>query len=129
MKEEGMMDKQKKVFSTKEFSSLTGMPVSSITKLLRERKLEGTKVSGKWIIFEDQLQSKFIQEMLKNDNSTRIKKTYSVNEFAEMTYLTAFGVKQWLKKGLLIGKINTAGVWQVDAENLEIPNVKRLVRA
>jgi len=123
------MDKQKKVFSTKEFSSLTGMPVSSITKLLRERKLEGTKVSGKWIIFEDQLQSKFIQEMLKNDNSTRIKKTYSVNEFAEMTYLTAFGVKQWLKKGLLIGKVNTEGVWQVDAENLEIPNVKRLVRA
>ncbi|MBW1837752.1 MAG: hypothetical protein JRI99_12595 [Deltaproteobacteria bacterium] len=129
MKEEGMMDKQKKVFSTKEFSSLTGMPVSSITKLLRERKLEGTKASGKWIIFEDQLQSKFIQEMLKNDNSTRIKKTYSVNEFAEMTYLTAFGVKQWLKKGLLIGKVNTEGVWQVDAENLEIPNVKRLVRA
>jgi len=123
------MDKQKKVFSTKEFSSLTGMPVSSITKLLRERKLEGTKASGKWIIFEDQLQSKFIQEMLKNDNSTRIKKTYSVNEFAEMTYLTAFGVKQWLKKGLLIGKVNTEGVWQVDAENLEIPNVKRLVRA
>ena len=123
------MDKQKKVFSTKEFSSLTGMPVSSITKLLRERKLEGTKASGKWIIFEDQLQSKCIQEMLKDDNSTRIKKTYSVNEFAEMTYLTAFGVKQWLKKGLLIGKINTEGVWQVDAESLEIPNVKRLVRA
>ena len=122
------MDKQKKVFSTKEFSSLTGMPVSSITKLLRERKLEGTKASGKWIIFEDQLQSKCIQEMLKDDNNTRIKKTYSVTEFAEMTYLTAFGVKQWLKKGLLMGKINIEGVWQVDAENLEIPNVKRLVR-
>lgn len=122
------MDKQKKVFSTKEFSSLTGMPVSLITKLLRERKLEGKKASGKWIIFENQLQSKCIQEMLKDDNSTRIKKTYSVNEFAEMTYLTAFGVKQWLKKGLLIVKINTEGVWQVDAESLEIPNVKRLVR-
>ena len=122
------MDKQKKVFSTKEFSSLTGMPVSLITKLLRERKLEGTKASGKWIIFENQLQSKCIQEMLKDDNSTKIKKTYSVNEFAEMTYLTAFGVKQWLKKGLLIVKINTEGVWQVDAESLEIPNVKRLVR-
>ena len=123
------MDKQKKVFSTKEFSSLTGMPVSLITKLLRERKLEGKKASGKWIIFENQLQSKCIQEMLKDDNSTKIKKTYSVNEFAEMTYLTAFGVKQWLKKGLLIVKINTEGVWQVDAESLEIPNVKRLVRA
>ena len=122
------MDKQNKVFSTKEFSSLTGMPVSLITKLLRKRKLEGTKASGKWIIFENQLQSKCIQEMLKDDNSTRIKKTYSVNEFAEMTYLTAFGVKQWLKKGLLIVKINTEGVWQVDAESLEIPNVKRLVR-
>ncbi|PQP34860.1 hypothetical protein C6A37_05555 [Desulfobacteraceae bacterium SEEP-SAG9] len=122
------MDKQKKVFSTKEFSSLTGMPVSLITKLLRERKLEGKKASGKWIIFENQLQSKCIQEMLKDDNSTKIKKTYSVNEFAEMTYLTAFGVKQWLKKGLLIVKINTEGVWQVDAESLEIPNVKRLVR-
>jgi len=122
------MDKQKKLFSTKEFSSLTGMPVSLITKLLRERKLEGTKASGKWIIFENQLQSKCIQEMLKDDNSTKIKKTYSVNEFAEITYLTAFGVKQWLKKGLLIVKINTEGVWQVDAESLEIPNVKRLIR-
>jgi hypothetical protein len=123
-----MMDKQKKVFSTKEFSSMTGLPVSSITKLLRECKLEGRKVSGKWIIFENQLHSKYIIETQKDDNATQIKKTYSVNEFAEMTYLTAFGVKQWLQKGLLIGRINAEGIWQVDAENLGIPNVKRLVR-
>jgi len=122
------MDNQKKIFSTKEFSLITGVPVASITKLLRECKLEGRKISGKWIIFEDQLHSKYIQEMQKDDRSAQIKKTYSVNEFAEMTYLTALGVEQWLKKGRLIGRINAEGVWQVDAENLEISNVKRLVR-
>jgi hypothetical protein len=55
-------------------------------------------------------------------------KFFSVAEFANMTYLTEYGVMQWLKQGLLKGQQNEKGDWQVDASNLEVPNVKRLVR-
>lgn len=55
-------------------------------------------------------------------------KSFSVAEFADMTYLTENGVMQWLKQGLLKGQQDAKGVWQVDASNLEVPKVKRLVR-
>ena len=55
-------------------------------------------------------------------------KFFSVAEFADMTYLTENGVMQWLKQGLLKGQQDEKGAWQVDASNLEVPNVKRLVR-
>jgi hypothetical protein len=55
-------------------------------------------------------------------------KSFSVAEFADMTYLTENGVMQWLQQGLLKGQQNAKGGWQVDASNLEVPNVKRLVR-
>ena len=55
-------------------------------------------------------------------------KTYSLAEFVEMTYLTEFGVKQWLKEGRLTGKQRAGGEWEIDADNLERPDVKRLVR-
>ncbi len=55
-------------------------------------------------------------------------KFFSVAEFAAMTYLTENGVMQWLKQGLLKGKQDEKGDWQVEASNLEVPNVKRLVR-
>ena len=52
----------------------------------------------------------------------------SVAEFADMTFLTENGVMQWLKQGRLKGQQNEKGDWQVDAANLEVPGVKRLVR-
>ena len=60
--------------------------------------------------------------------SAKAAKSFSVAEFADMTYLSENGVMQWLKQGLLIGQQNAKGAWQVDASNLEVPNVKRLVR-
>jgi phage antirepressor YoqD-like protein len=60
--------------------------------------------------------------------SAKAAKSFSVAEFADMTYLSENGVMQWLKQGLLIGQQNDKGAWQVDASNLEVPNVKRLVR-
>ncbi|MEE9497270.1 MAG: hypothetical protein V3V39_12140 [Desulfobacterales bacterium] len=60
--------------------------------------------------------------------SAKATKSFSVAEFADMTYLTENGVMQWLQQGLLIGQQNDKGGWQVDASNLEVPNVKRLVR-
>lgn len=59
---------------------------------------------------------------------TEVKKFFSVAEFSGMTYLTEYGVMQWLKEGKLKGQQNEKGDWQVDASNLEVPNVKRLVR-
>ncbi len=60
--------------------------------------------------------------------SAKATKSFSVGEFADMTYLTENGVMQWLKQGLLQGQQDATGKWQVDASNLEVPNVKRLVR-
>ena len=55
-------------------------------------------------------------------------KSFSVAAFADMTYLTENGVIQWLRQGLLKGQQDAKGEWQIDASNLEVPNVKRLVR-
>ena len=55
-------------------------------------------------------------------------KSFSVSEFAGMTYLTEKGVRQWLQQGLLKGRQDAKGNWQIEASNLEVPNVKRLVR-
>jgi hypothetical protein len=60
--------------------------------------------------------------------SVKATKSFSVAEFADMTYLTENGVMQWLQQGLLRGQQNDKGGWQVDVSNLEVPNVKRLVR-
>ncbi|KPJ76960.1 MAG: hypothetical protein AMJ54_09855 [Deltaproteobacteria bacterium SG8_13] len=55
-------------------------------------------------------------------------KTYSVDEFSAMTYLTDFGVREFLKKGRLKGEIDEGGNWKVSAENLLDPLIKHLVR-
>jgi hypothetical protein len=55
-------------------------------------------------------------------------KFFSVAEFSAMTYLTEYGVMQWLKEGKLKGQQDEKGAWQVDAANLEVPNVRRFVR-
>lgn len=59
---------------------------------------------------------------------TTAGKMYTVAEFAGMTYLTEFGVKEWLKQGRLTGQQFTGGEWKIAAANLEAPDVKRLVR-
>ena len=59
---------------------------------------------------------------------TKAAKFFTVAEFADMTYLTEFGVMRWLKEEKLKGQQDEKGEWQIDAANLEVPNVKRLVR-
>ena len=51
-----------------------------------------------------------------------------LDKFVSMTYLTANGVKEWLKQGRLTGSQDGSGQWVIDATNLEVPDVKRLVR-
>ncbi len=60
--------------------------------------------------------------------SAKATKSFSVAEFAGMTYLTENGVMQWLQQGLLKGQQSAGGDWQIEASNLKVPNVKRLVR-
>jgi hypothetical protein len=60
--------------------------------------------------------------------SAKASKSFSVAEFADMTFLTENGVMQWLQQGLLKGQQSAGGDWQIEASNLEVPNVKRLVR-
>ena len=55
-------------------------------------------------------------------------KTYTIAEFASLTYLTEFGVREWLKKGRLTGRQSPGGEWMVEAANLEAPAFKHLVR-
>ena len=168
------MAKKTEHISTSEFSSLSGLSVSQVSKLLREGKIKGVKESGKWMISRSQLKLKEVQEMAKSKkpapskikseksrkdpvsdkkttaevkkqkdqiqkeslppaaapapNKTVRKKTYSVAEFSAMTYLTDFGVMDWLKKGRIKGIQDETGEWRIDAANLEITNIKRLLR-
>ena len=144
------MAKQDQFLTTGEFASKAGIPTSSVTKLIREGKIRAEKKSGKWMISPDQLKTKAVQDSIKPGKSARKKATankpaptqkdkpakakttagkmYTVAEFASMTYLTEFGVKEWLKEGRLTGQQAAGGEWQIDAANLELPDVKRLVR-
>lgn len=56
------------------------------------------------------------------------EETYSVAEFAAMTYLTEKGVAEWLKIGRLQGVQAEAGEWRVLARNLQVSDIARLVR-
>jgi excisionase family DNA binding protein len=56
------------------------------------------------------------------------EKSYSVAEFAAMTYLTEKGVSEWLRIGRLCGHKTETGEWQVWESNLSAPGVSHLVR-
>lgn len=56
------------------------------------------------------------------------EKTYSIPEFASMTYLTEKGVAEWLRTGRLQGVKTPAGEWRVLDSNLQVPAISRLAR-
>ena len=131
--------------TTGEFGSKTGLSAAQVSKLIRQGKIKAKKKSGKWIIHPRELEAKAVQDLDGGRQSTAGtvaaktsqgksaptpsgQKTFTLFEFAEMTYLTELGVKQWIKLGRLEAQQNEKGEWLVDAENLQKPNVKRLVR-
>ncbi|UCH22120.1 MAG: hypothetical protein JSU83_02390 [Deltaproteobacteria bacterium] len=168
------MAKKTARISTSEFSSLSGLTVSQVSKLLREGKIKGVKESGKWMISKNQLALRVVKDTLKSQKPAMSKKksaktrkypltdkktpseatqekdptpksaippsasavvkkigqkkTYSVAEFSARTYLTEFGVMDWLKKGRLRGTQDENGQWRVDDANLELPGIKHLLR-
>ena len=147
---------EKNQLSTREFALKAGITTSKVSKLIREEKIKAEKISGKWMIHPRELKIKEVQEVSKATKppakqkakkSSQKKaaaaakkpmapakgtaggaKAYSVAEFVDMTFLTEYGVMDWLRKGRLTGKQNAAGEWLIDAANLDAPSIQRLVR-
>ena len=146
------MAKKSELLTSSEFSSKAGISASTVSKLIRDGKIKALKKSGKWMIDPDQLKAKAVIKATKKSRPSAKKKpakatakakkpsapkaakpaaapkTFSVAEFAEMTYLTEKGVREWLKCGRLAGHQDDKGGWRIDTTNLDAPNVKRLIR-
>ena len=151
------MAKKSELLTSSEFSSKAGISASTVSKLIRDGKIKAVKKSGKWMIDPDQLKVKAVTKATqKSKPSTKKKpaksaphnatakakkssapkaakpavaqKTFTVAEFAEMTYLTEKGVSEWLKCGQLAGHQDDKGGWRIEAANLDTPNIKRLIR-
>ena len=59
------MAQESSSLSTREFSELTGIAVSTVNRLLREGKIKGVKTAGKWKIDKSEMTAKAIQAILK----------------------------------------------------------------
>lgn len=162
------MAQQYSSLSTREFSELTGIAVSTVNRLLREGKIKGVKTAGKWKIDKTEMTAKAIQAILKparkgaapgkidrmaakkekvkgpgvptggisaaagtkatSGTSADGAQTYSVTEFSGLTYLTEYGVLEFLKKGRLQGIRDEKGQWRLGADNLRNPGMRHLLR-
>jgi len=151
------MAKKSELLTSSEFSSRAGISASTVSKLIHDGEIKAVKKSGKWMIDPDQLKAKAVTKATKKSKPTAKKKpaksapqkaaakikkspapkaakpavaqkTFTIAEFAEMTYLTEKGVGEWLKCGRLAGHQDDKGGWRIDAANLDTPNVKRLIR-
>jgi excisionase family DNA binding protein len=152
------MATQTKPMTTREFAKASGIPAAAITKLIRDGKLKAQKEGNAWKIPPSQLDSKTVREFEKSAKAASPKKsseaasasqppkasepgagapapqtppaekTYSIPEFAAMTYLTEKGVSEWLRTGKLQGVKTQAGEWRVMDNNLQVPFISRLAR-
>ncbi len=133
------MGSHDRYLSTRQYSELSGIPIASVTKLLRQGKIKGDKIKGKWLISESEIKKDDFSPKTKDKTtksappSNRQPKTakqqyYSIEQFSEMTYLTPVGVLKWLKNGGLTGKFDEGGAWKVDSRNLESACMKNLIR-
>jgi excisionase family DNA binding protein len=129
--------------TTNEYSKISGLSASTISKMLRKGKLRGQKVGGKWAIDASEAQqiqfgaeqtNKQGQETPKpvykeaTPPKTANNKTYDLETFTRMTYLTEQGVRQWIKTGRLSGSVDDNGNLLVDADNLDRPEIRHLIR-
>ena len=131
------MGQNETLLTTKEFASRSGLPVTQVTKMLREKKLKGQKKSGKWMIPASALKTAGASPQPEKAAKAAPPRAaqpsaggpgLSVSEFSAKTFLTEAGVVQWLKKGRLKGTQAAGGEWRVDAVSLELPAVKHLLR-
>lgn len=125
-----------KTLTTAEFSQVTGIAVSTVSRMLRQGKLRGEKRDGKWAIYASELPETTTTATTlpadtranqgpcaDNQPHAATQTTYDIKTFSQMTYLTEKGVRQWLKTGRLSG-----GQDRVNASNLDRPEFQHLVR-
>ena len=142
------MAKKALTITSREFSDMTGIPVATVNRLLREGMIKGVKASGKWLIDRGELNAKAVKVLLKSTDrpvsskpakksiDKKVKrqryktteKILSVAEFSSLTYLTEGGVIEFIKKGRLQGVKDDNGNWQMSSENLQNPNIHHLIR-
>jgi excisionase family DNA binding protein len=133
------MTENAKTLTTGEFSKITGMAVSTLTQLLRQGRIRGEKRGGKWAIFESEVHNSTVAAAQKKAISSNefgpifetpvpSGKTYDIETFSQMTYLTEKGVRQWLASGRLSGRLDPGGKGVVDAENLDRAVLRHLIR-
>ena len=136
------MTKSDALLTTREFAQKAGVSAGTVSKWLRKGTINGEKNSGKWLIAAAEL-SKLAQNP---DNTSPTSEqpaslphagspeagaegtSYSIQEFSDMTYLTPWGVQQWLKEGRLKKIVDAEGQLRVDGFNLDNPDIKRLLR-
>lgn len=132
--------------TTGAFAKEAGLTSAKVSKLIRGGKIEATKVSGRWRINPSQLKTVKAQKSGQRSPDKKVKarpktaprakkarsmaspKSFSIGDFAAMTYLTEKGVLDWLKSGRLNGQMDAKGAWSVDAANLKKADISRLVR-
>ena len=150
------MAKKSELLTSAKFAKKTGLTTAAVSKMIRKGKIKAVKKSGKWMIDPDQLNVKAVAEASKTGKPAAKKKaakpkpekapakkstapkgdmpgaamkSFSIPEFAGMTYLTEKGVAEWLKTGRLSGSQDDQGDWRVDAANLDVASIQRLVRS
>lgn len=142
------MAKKSPYLTSRGLSDITGIPVQTVNRLLREGRIKGVKASGKWRIDRGELNAEVVkalsktagrqesprpasQELRKKENnhlSQSARQTYSVAEFSSLTYLTEAGVVEFIKKGRLQGVKDDKGNWLLGHENLQNPKIHHLIR-
>ena len=141
------MSGSKELLTTAEFAKKTGVSASTVSKWIRTEKIKGEKKGGKWYIADAEISkissasprkaaSKKTTTAPQKEKPSASKsvtpkagaKSFSIQEFSDLTYLTQYGVEKWLKEGRLVPAFDGDGQPRVDASNLEHPTVKRLVR-
>ena len=133
------MSNPQSLLTTQEFAQKAGVSAATVSKWLRNGTISGKKEGGKWVVAASELDkvsssappapsAKSTPTASQPKAQPRGNKSYSIQEFSEMTFLTEFGVRQWLKEGRLDKIVDNQGNVRVDAANLEKPDIKRLVR-
>ncbi len=133
------MAENEKTLTTGEFSQLTGIAVSTITKMLRQGEIRGEKHGRIWAVSKSELQNAAVVTKKDRgklsaglgpifDRPSNTGDTYDVETFAQMTYLTEKGIRRWIKNGRLSGSTDAGGKVRVNATNLDRPELQHLVR-
>ena len=138
------MSAPKEMLTNQKFAERAGVSPSTVSKWLKSGKVKGVKQNGKWMISTDQLTAvavalpaaplaqpvaaKSITASANTSKPGPAQRTYSIEEFSAMTYLTTYGVERFLKEGRLTGHKDEAGKWSVDHANVERPEIQHLLR-